>query len=214
MRTKIDEIIKLADHFFKVAKSKKSPDKSDDVDNILADIEKLDTFAARKKLAEKNFKRLSSGSSRIVYKLNDRFVIKLAKNKKGIAQNKTESNPDMKSKYINKVVETGKKYLWIKTFYLDKITEKDFEELTDVNFKDFGNAISYGLREISSDESKKPGCFDDVRKTKVYKEFDRLGKKFKLLPGDISRISSWGKSGDNVILIDSGLSRKVFDKYY
>ena len=47
--------------------------------------------------AEANLQHISSGSSRVIYKSGDK-AIKLAKNDRGVAQNKAEANPKMKSK--------------------------------------------------------------------------------------------------------------------
>ena len=51
---------------------------------------KLKSFNQRIQYCEKNLTRISSGSSRIAYKIDDTKVLKLAKNKKGIAQNNVE----------------------------------------------------------------------------------------------------------------------------
>ena len=59
-----------------------------------------------------------------MYLTPEKTILKLAKNDKGIAQNKAESHPKVKSKYINKILAYSKKYTWIETVYLDKMTEK------------------------------------------------------------------------------------------
>lgn len=213
---RIDDLLKLAQEFYSEAakKTEKLPPNSDNVKEILKNIEGMDTFAAKKKYAEKNLERLSSGSSRIVYVMPDGTVLKLAKNERGVAQNKAEGNPKMKSRYLNETIGLAKNHSWLNTYYLDKITEKEFEEMTDIDFKLFGKCISYGLKKISSDSEKKPKDFDKIAKTKIYKEFERLGKEFNLLPGDMSRISSFGQRSGHPVLIDAGLTRKIFDKFY
>ena len=50
----------------------------------------LKTFKERIEYCEANLKKIGSGSSRIVYQVDNNKVLKLAKNKKGIAQNETE----------------------------------------------------------------------------------------------------------------------------
>ena len=50
----------------------------------------LKSHAGRNRYAQEHLQRLSSGSSRIVYKIDDEKVLKLAKNDKGIAQNEVE----------------------------------------------------------------------------------------------------------------------------
>lgn len=209
-----DRLLKLADFFHSLAAGEELPADSKDLKTILKNIEGLETYKARKDYAEKNLEHLSSGSSRIVYATPSKTIIKLAKNDKGIAQNKAESNPKMKSTFINKVLSHAKDHSWIEVCYLDKITPKEFEKMTGIKFEDFDEALSYGLKKVSDGDAKKPKNFDEVSDSEVYKEMKRLGEKFKLLPGDIGRISSWGVKDGHPVLIDAGLTRDIFDEYY
>lgn len=213
---KNSKLFSLINTFVKMASEKEMlPENSKDLSVILKNLDKLETFGARKKYAEKNLKHLSSGSSRVVYLTSDDTVIKLAKNEKGLAQNKAEKNPKMKSKFLNKIIKSSKDNVWIETYYLKKITEKKFEEMTDLDFKDFDQAIRYGLRDVSKNkDKKKPKNFDKVSASDIYKEIRSIGEKFKLMPGDLAKISSWGSKDDQPILIDSGLTKEVFEEYY
>lgn len=209
-----DRITKLANLFLALAKDD-SPPNSNDLKTILKNLEQLDTHAARKKYAESNLKRLSSGSSRLVYLTKNKTIIKLAKNDKGLAQNKAESNPKMKSKFLNKTISFAKNNSWMQTHFFKKITVKEFEKMTDIKFEDFGESIRFGLKNISGNsDKKKPKNFDIVSKSEIYKEMKRIGDKFKLMGGDLARISSWGTKDDHPVLIDAGLTKKVFSDFY
>ena len=208
-------LLRFVDLFHALATKEELPPNSEDQGIVLKNLEKLETYAARKEYAERNFKHLSSGSSRLVYLTPGKTIIKLARNDKGLAQNEAEANPKMTSPFLNKIISASKKHIWIETFYLDKITAKEFEKMTGMEFEDFGDAISYGLKNVSDNSGKKkPKKFDEVSKTDIYKEMKRLGEKFELLPGDISRISSWGCKDNHPVLIDSGLTRNIFDTLY
>jgi len=210
-----NKLLRFANMFYSLAAGEELPADSKDKKTILNNLEKLETFAARKKYAEKNLSHLSSGSSRIVYLTADKTVIKLAKNEKGIAQNKVESNPEMKSKYLNPIISSAKNNSWLETHYLEKITEKEFEKMTGAEFSEFGDCLSYILKHVSDESSdNKPKSFEKISKLEIFKELKRIGEKFKLLPGDMSRISSWGHRNNQPVLIDSGLTRSVFDQYY
>ena len=50
----------------------------------------LRNHAERNRYAAEHLQKIAAGSSRIVYKIDDEKVLKLAKNDKGIAQNETE----------------------------------------------------------------------------------------------------------------------------
>lgn len=213
----INKLLRFASMFQSLAAAEKEelPENSDNLKTILKNIEKLETYHARKKYAEKNLKHLSSGSSRIVYLTADKTIIKLAKNDKGIAQNKAESNPKMKSKYLNKILGSAKNHSWIETTFLKKITEKQFKKMTGIDFDDFGDSIRYGLRNVSSDKKvDEPENFKEVSESDIYKELKDVASKFKLMPGDIARISSWGTKDDHPVLIDAGLTKDIFEEFY
>lgn len=205
-------LLRMADIFYILAE--KLPENSTNIKTILDNLTSLDNFNSRKKYAEKNLEHLSSGSSRLVYKAPDNSVIKLAKNDKGLAQNKAEANPKMKSKFINEIISHDKDYIWIQTHLLKKITVDDFKKMTGLDFHDFGDMISYGLRHVSDSSKDKPSSFDKISKSSFYKEMLRIGKKFKLMPGDLIRISSWGTKNNCPILIDAGLTKDVYDSFY
>lgn len=203
-----DKLLKRAHYFQKLAASEEQS-------AVLKKLEGLDTYTARKEYAEKHLEHLSSGSSRIVYKTPKGTILKLAKNDKGIAQNRAEANPKMKSKYLNEILGHASNYAWIETHYLDKITAKQFEEMTGLDFDDFGEGIRYGLKKVSGNtDLEKPENFEKVEKSDIYKEVHRIGSEFKLMPGDLARISSWGVRDKHPVLIDAGLTADVFEEYY
>ena len=210
-----NKLLRFATLFYSMATGEELPSDSDDLKTVLANLEKLETYNARKKYAERNLKHLSSGSARVVYLTPDKTIIKLAKNDKGIAQNKAEANPKMKSKYLNQIISCAKNFSWCETHYLEKITEKEFEQMTKLKFEDFGDSLRYGLKGVSGNtEAEKPENFEKVTKSDIYKELKDIGEKFKLLPGDLARISSWGTKDGRPVLIDAGLTRDIFDEYY
>ena len=201
------DLLRAINQFHKFATSTPLPE-------ILKELSSLETFKDRVDYAEKHLKHLSSGSSRVIYTTPDDQVLKLAKNERGIAQNKAEGNPKMVSKYINKTLKQDKDGIWKISPFLDKITEKEFEELVGVPFKDFSEAISYGLQDVSGNSHEKPKGFEKVEKTEIYKELISIGKKWDLMPGDIGRVSSWGVVDGHPILLDAGLTSAIYKKYY
>ncbi len=210
-----NKVLKLAIFFQALAAGEELPADSKDLKTILKNLEGLETYSARKEYAEKNLEHLSSGSSRIVYLTPDKTIVKLAKNDKGIAQNEAESNPKMKSKFINKILDCANDHSWIETCYLDKITPKDFKKMTGLDFDDFGESIRYALKHVSENSDKeKPSNFDKVEKSEIYKEMKKIGNEFKLMPGDLARISSWGAKDGHPVLIDAGLTKGIFAEYY
>lgn len=209
-----DRLLKLANHFCKLAtESEELPANSKDVATILKNLSSLETFKARVDYAEKNLDHLSSGSSRVVYTMpGKKEVLKLAKNDRGVAQNKIEAK--LKCKYINKTTKACSEGCWKISPFLDKITEKEFKELSDIDFEDFGEALSYGLKDVSGTSAKKSKNFDEISKTEMYKDLVKCSKEYDLMPGDLARISSWGQIDGHPTLLDAGLTREIYDKFY
>lgn len=211
----VNKLLRFATMFYSLAAGEKVPPDTRDYKTILENLTRLETYQARKQYAENNLKHLSSGSSRIVYLSPDKNILKMAKNDRGIAQNKVEANPEMKSKYLNEVIGHAPNYSWIETHYLDKISKPEFEDMTGLRFDDFGDSIRYALKNVSGNtDLEKPSNFAKVEKSEIYKELERIGQKFQLMAGDLARISSWGTKDGRPILIDSGLSKKVFENFY
>ena len=48
----------------------------------------------------------------------------------------------------------------------------------------------------------------------MFKEIGKRAKKFALLPGDLSRLSSWRSLNGKPIISDAGLTRKIYDEFY
>lgn len=207
------QLLRLARLYYDIAKSANVS-----FEEILKQLSHLETFKDRIDYAEKHLEHLSSGSSRLIYITPENTILKLARNEKGIAQNKAEGNPKMKCKYINPTLKMDKDGLWKTSPYLEKITAKEFEELTGFSLEDFGRAISWGLRNVADDDNddEKPEGLEKVFKSDLYKELVKVGKEFDLMPGDMERISSWvvSKDGKYPLIVDAGLTREIFDKYY
>jgi hypothetical protein len=193
----------------------------------------LPTFAKRIEYCQSRLQRLSSGSSRIVYKVDNEKVLKLAKNRKGIAQNECEAS-DYYKKSIGcfaEVYEYDDNYLWIEMQFARKAKLSDFKRILGVDFKvvcdfimDYWNSYSRSRwsRPISP-ESKK--IFDSEwfqEQMENYSLFtylaEYLGNYQPDIIGDLMRLSSWGVVTDNgeesLVIIDFGLDDNVYNEYY
>ena len=67
----------------------------------MAEFKTLTTFAECIRYCQTRLQRISSGSARIVYKIDNEKVLKLAKSRKGIAQNEAEGGDYYKPKEVN-----------------------------------------------------------------------------------------------------------------
>jgi hypothetical protein len=187
----------------------------------------LKSFASRKKYCEQHLKRISSGSSRIVYLIDNDKVLKLAWNKKGIAQNEIESdysNYNDLSDVIAKVFDSHPDNLWIEMELAKKVTPQIFKQVVGFNFNDYSAAIhnyyhqnnpsKYYSYKMKVDDNLVSQMWEDEF---VYDMFQYIGN-YDVPVGDLTRLSSYGlvkRNGqDAIVLIDYGLSSDVYSSYY
>ena len=190
------------------------------------EFKKLNSFASRVKYCEEHLKRISSGSSRIVYKIDDEKVLKLAKNKKGLAQNEIEieySQYQDINDITARVFDIDANNLWIEMELARRLKTSDFLKITGFEWKDYVAAIhnhgedanAIGKRQyIDLDPDIAEAMWEDDFCDAM---FDYLGY-FKIPVGDLKRTSTYGvvkRDGkDTVVMIDYGLTSDVYKSYY
>lgn len=188
----------------------------------MEEFKKLNSFSKRIKYCEENLERINSGSSRIVYKIDDEKVLKLAKNAKGLAQNDVEirnSQDYYISSLLADIFEYDENDLWLEMEYCKKLTFGRFKEITGVSFKDFKYILNYANQESSNRRSyirySKPDIYDDLEDYEfVYSMVDYI-QNYDVLIGDLLRISSYGEDKhNNVVIIDYGLDNDVYKTHY
>ena len=193
----------------------------------MGEFKKLTSFKARIEYCQEHLKRISSGSSRIVYMIDDEKVLKLAKNNKGIAQNEVEydyaehlsNNP-----VLAKVFDADKdNNTWIEMELARKLNEAKFKQITGHDWKYFAQEVINVYREIHKQkqlyrvpEDAKMALWDD--EVFCYQIFKLMETHPEFKGGDLARINSYGivKRGgsDRIVLIDFGLTNNVWDSYY
>ncbi|EKQ56599.1 MULTISPECIES: hypothetical protein [unclassified Clostridium] len=136
------------------------------------------------------YKYIGSGSSRRVYDLGNGYVIKIAKNDAGIAQNKSEYKISVKdhSNLFAKVVQAS----------------KDYRLLIMQKAKKVNSILSIWR------------YFNVTNKKELFnsKEIQNLKRKYNLLLGDFNRESNWGIINGKPVIIDYGFTREVKSRYY
>ena len=192
----------------------------------------LTSFSARINYCQSRLQRLSSGSSRIVYKIDDDKVLKLAKNKKGIAQNEVEGGDWYKNSIgcFAKIYDVDDNFLWIEMQLARKARIADFKRITgygwDVVCQWIRKCASYTNRYVTYDKS-----YDEIFESEEFEEGLENYSLFSYLQeyignytvggavGDFMRLNSWGivtgeDGSEELVIIDSGLNDDVYDNYY
>lgn len=190
----------------------------------------LKTFAERIRYCEARLKRLSSGSSRIVYMVDNDKVLKLAKNNKGLAQNKVEIRLGTEPYYtcFASVYEYDESGLWVEMAYCQKAKKSDFKAIYGVPFE----CLCCMIMQMSSNNRRRTFEYNPYSKYEdmVQEIWDGDETDLQMLfmsvqeyiggemlegVGDLCRISSWGIDSEGYfILIDYGLTDDVYDQCY
>lgn len=189
------------------------------------EFKKLNSFNKRIKYCQDNLQRISSGSSRIVYKVDDEKVLKLAKNEKGLAQNEIEIEYgqyyDLEGT-VAKIFEFHPDNLWVEMELARKATKPNFQQITGLPFDEFARGVhNYGI-ESGNNRGFKYNVDKEFMEKMWENEFsyDILSfiGNYGLPSGDLERISSYGvvnrNGSDSVVLIDYGLTHDVYQSYY
>ncbi|AYE35456.1 hypothetical protein [Clostridium septicum] len=137
-----------------------------------------------------NYRYIGSGSSRQVFDLRNGYVIKVARNKAGTAQNRAEyiiSSSDY-SELFAKVIYASDNFYFI-------IMEK----------ANTVNTFSWVLKYFNASCNK-----DLVNSTKL----QYIHQKYNLLWADLFKKSSWGVINGRPVIIDYGFTRMVAKRYY
>lgn len=182
-------------------------------DPLLSAISEAKDFDKRISVAEEKLDRIGEGSSRVVFLLSDDLILKIAKDVKGLAQNKEETKPELQTKITNKVIASDSEGKWIIQRFANKINKKRFEEITGVSFDDLGKTLYYKFNN-ESDNWKKPKDYNLVIESPIFNELMSLVACNDLQIGDLTRIESWGEIDGSPVILDFGLSRDIYDKFY
>lgn len=191
------------------------------------EFKKLNSFNKRVQYCNKHLQRISSGSSRIVYKIDDSKVLKLARNKKGLAQNEVEieySNDYMWDGIVAKIFDYDQNNLWTEMELARKVNPQKFFQIVGFTFEDYCKGIRYHADQQKpkskyDDERPKPHNYQDMWEDNefMYSIFDIIGS-YDFPVGDLCKLNSYGlvnRNGqEDIVLIDYGLTNDVYDSYY
>lgn len=180
---------------------------------------------------------LGRGSSRVVYSMGDgERVIKLAKNQKGIEQNKLEAfagQDPYVDRIVAKVLDSSEDYSWIvmqqvsplyDSLQFAKYAEVTWDEMREifglgpVNYierYDESKRIKFHSRNAHSrlNENTGGGCLKGQEFLAYMKRY--LDRYEGMLKGDIVKLSSWGVTREGcVVLVDYGITQEKFEKLY
>ena len=193
------------------------------------------SFKAKVDYAKQRATQLGVGSSRVAFEIEYQgrpTVLKIAKNKKGIAQNQVESEllDDYYVKQLDIVIpmidydEDNNSPTWIHTEKADKVSEKKLCSLLKCDelykFIKTIKGMNTG-KENSLEKYAEEMIFwkviskDDAEIMKNYADsLYELKHNYDVELSDFNRVANWGVYSGKPVIIDIGLNTQVFKLHY
>jgi hypothetical protein len=189
------------------------------------EFKELNSFKSRVDYCNANLSRISSGSGRIVYKIDDEKVLKLARNAKGIAQNEVEieyGNYYDISDIVAQVFDYHDKGLWTEMELAKKVNPSNFKETVGVTFPEYVSALNYhyfnDIKPSKTSSYPKPENMDDMWENEFIYSMLNFMSNYDVPVGDLRRLSTYGlvnRDGVNtIVMVDYGLTHDVYNDYY
>ena len=186
------------------------------------DLEKfkqLTSFKQRVDYCNSTLKKLGAGSSRIVYLVDDKTVLKLAKSQKGVAQNEVEigASDTYYSDITAEVFDYDENSLWLEMELAKPINKARFQQILGYSVEDFGKWVTNFW---NVNNRRKPYYTLDKQIEETINESEFANKVFSFIQdyglstGDLGRISTYGEFDGEVKIIDYGLNDDVLNSYY
>ena len=161
-------------------------------------------LTARERFDIPKLKRISAGSDRIVYELDDTKVIKIAKTARGLEQNIYEGSYDLvKEDLLTEEYERGLNYVIVEK--VSQLKAKDLVPIYDVDGNQTGTVrADVMLAELSQFSQMN----FDRRNQKLIDVFYKYGLQYvfnkEIIMGDFARKANWGIKNGKPIHLDGG----------
>jgi hypothetical protein len=182
-------------------------------------------YSKLKKNASRWFTKIGSGSARDVYDINGKYVVKVAKNPKGIAQNEQECDTHEIEEYkdfLANILYCASDYSFVVMEHAEKVkNNKVFRDIMgfgiDYLHHEFQNRFGKKWYNHTYDKKRDIPKDEDAEIT-IREISDYVGNVIDEGYGDIVRLSSWGiveRNGNKMcVLVDYGLNNEIYNELY
>ena len=168
-------------------------------------------------------KYIGKGSSRAVFQIDDEKVLKLAFNRKGLAQNEAEADWNMQNYgVVPTLYDVDDDYMFIISEFVLPSKKEDFQHCLGISFEEYQQFVikvynCYARRTM-------PTSMSNERYEELIENNEWLNGLYYMMAdyqmpyGDIIRMSNIGlanRNGDaELVILDSGLSQEIWDEFY
>jgi len=197
----------------------------------IKEFKSLPSFKERVQYARERLSHIGTGSARVVFDADDKTVLKVAKNKKGLAQNNLEIELagyyDTKG-VVAQILDSGDNGFWLEAEKAEKMTEKKFAAINGFSFAWFSQGIISQARgtnrkplnagNFASADPKIQNEIEAIKNSDLFNDIVQFIESYEMSAGDITRLSSWGivtRNGKKqCVLVDYGFNKEIQDSYY
>lgn len=192
------------------------------------------SFAKQLKYAKERANQIGSGSSRVAFVIDYKgreTVIKIAKNKKGLAQNEKEADYGLYRMYPDITIplidydEEHEEPTWIHFEKADKLTAAGFRKAMGFSFDDFAKVLDKFRLEIQEPRRGRMFNYDPtyridqelvakIQESELYSDVTDMCMNFDLKAGDFTRKANWGMYQGRPVIIDLGFDTRIEELYY
>jgi hypothetical protein len=174
--------------------------------------------------AASHLEKIATGSARTVYRVDDDKVLKVAKNAKGLAQNKAEADWGTQHYEIcAKKFETSEFGHFVEMELARRVTATKFKKILGFSIQELWTFLDTEQRRKQGSLRNLPP--DEKEWMETMYENEWIGNLTSFIydydypfPGDFGRESSYGivsrPEGETIVLIDYGLNKEVLDTHY
>lgn len=170
------------------------------------------------KLMESNgLENIGSGSSRDVYRINDKYVVKVAICDAGVAQNMNEIRFFKKRNSIfNRNVLASAKGYWVVARYAKPVTNKAIREGYGCSKKRFEEMMRYAIYRGNDISPRSKKLYETkYQYNKFFRSLTKLSS-MGLVQDDYVDFctGNYGVVNNRVVLIDGGLTEDIYEIFY
>ena len=187
----------------------------------------LRNHAERNRYAAEHLQKIAAGSSRIVYKIDDEKVLKLAKNDKGIAQNETEiqwGNDSYFGSILANTFDSDDNALWVEMELARKINKHEFKKETGLDI----DYVSMYLKNWEAEQNGRRAIFGldpelvaKINENDFITQVKEFAQSADIEVGDFGASSSYGivkrdghRGLGTLVITDYGLTKDVYSTHY
>lgn len=195
------------------------------------ELNSLSSFAKKIAYCKQHLGRhIGNGSSRVVFQIDDEKVLKLAKNKKGLAQNEYEYGHyyACDDDVLPRCYECADDYSWIVAEYVLPARVQDFKVVFGMTWKEFCSWLYATYRQYADSYNRRlyaSYAMDYDKWLETLDNNDEIQPLYYWLSNntydqiaDLTRKANWGlttRDGEPcLVILDNGLSQEIYNEYY